>query len=361
MCISVVRGGFITYLLSISRTYEVINFVPKEYLNVILGPNGTGKSTLVSAILIGMGGDFEKIGRATHLKDYIKHGQESASIEITLYQNEERETITFTRNISINGRSEYRLNQRRVDQDRYMASVRRFNIQVDNLCQFLPQDRVQDFALMNPHEILKNTQMSVLPPNVSKQFDKLLEYEAFAKTVHGKAATLEEQIVSEEAANERLKPVVERMQQRTAITDKLKVANMKQKWLQKVQLEEEMQGQQRDVEMAKNTIRERAVALVPLREAGERVIKSRAKDLKTIEESKRKVDMAKVNLRQLQNRSEATENQLEEAAAEFSVKVQEIENRKDEERRLDRELVQGKKELAQLEREFQLEEQVSSN
>lgn len=330
--------------------------MPKEYLNVILGPNGTGKSTLVSAILIGMGGDFQKIGRATQLKDYIKHGQESASIEITLFQNEERETITFTRNISTNGRSEYRLNNRRVDQDRYMASVRRFNIQVDNLCQFLPQDRVQDFALMNPHEILKNTQMSVLPPEVSKQFDKLLEFESFAKNVNDKAANLQAQIASEEATNERLKPVVERMQQRNVITERLKVAQMKQKWLQKQQLEEELQTQKNDSELAANTMKERAQALVPVQGAFASMIKVRAREQKAIEESKRQVDMSKVNMRQLQNRATETENQMEGAANEFLGLVQEIETRKEEQKRLEVERVKVEHDLMVVERESEAEE-----
>lgn len=321
-----------------------------------MGPNGTGKSTLVSAILVGMGGNFQKIGRATTLKDYIKHGKDRASIEITLYKNEDRQTITFCRKIKANGKSEYLLNNRSVDEQRYMASVRRFNIQVDNLCQFLPQDRVQDFALMNPHEILVNTQSSVLPPNVSQQFEKLLEFENSSKGVVDKTASLEKQIASEEATNERLKPVVERMQQRNAITDRLKVANMKQKWLKKVELETELQGNQRDIDMAKNTITDRARALLPLQESATRVLKNRAMDQKVIDENKRKVDMAKVELRQLQNQAEPTETQMEEAANEFNVKVTEIENRTEQQRTLERSRGTSEKELNLLEREFQLAE-----
>lgn len=323
---------------------------------MILGPNGTGKSTLVSAILIGMGGDFQKIGRAKHLKDYIKHGQTSAAIEITLYQNEERETITFLRNIHTSGKSDYRLNNRRVDQDRYMTSVRRFNIQVDNLCQFLPQDRVQDFALMNPHEILKNTQMSVLPPEVGKQFDKLLEFETFSKSVHQKTAQLQDQITSEEATNERLKPVVERMQQRNVIQERLKVANMKQKWLQKDQLEGELTTQRQDMAEQERIIRERANALKPIQEAAGRVLKVRAQDQKAIEEGKKKADMGKVNLRQLQNRANEAEGQLDDCANEFLSLVQEIETRKDQRRRLDVDHMRAEKELLAAEKEYQEEQ-----
>ena len=39
--------------------------------------------------------------------------------------------------------------------------VGRLNIQIENLCQFLPQDRVADFAKMNPQELLENTEKAV--------------------------------------------------------------------------------------------------------------------------------------------------------------------------------------------------------
>lgn len=34
-------------------------------------------------------------------------------------------------------------------------------IQVDNLCQFLPQDKVADFAKMSQKELLENTEKAV--------------------------------------------------------------------------------------------------------------------------------------------------------------------------------------------------------
>jgi hypothetical protein len=39
--------------------------------------------------------------------------------------------------------------------------VTKLNIQVDNLCQFLPQDRVADFSKMNSHQLLENTEKCV--------------------------------------------------------------------------------------------------------------------------------------------------------------------------------------------------------
>lgn len=35
------------------------------------------------------------------------------------------------------------------------------NIQVGNLCQFLPQEKVADFAKMTPEDLLENTEKAV--------------------------------------------------------------------------------------------------------------------------------------------------------------------------------------------------------
>lgn len=55
----------------------------------------------------------------------------------------------------------------------FLKVIAEFNIQVDNLCQFLPQDRVQDFTKMNAQELLHNTQISVCPPETATVLDKL--------------------------------------------------------------------------------------------------------------------------------------------------------------------------------------------
>jgi len=42
--------------------------------------------------------------------------------------------------------------------------VSNLGIQVGNLCQFLPQEKVTDFARMSPQELLENTEKAVRTP-----------------------------------------------------------------------------------------------------------------------------------------------------------------------------------------------------
>lgn len=56
------------------RTYDYVTFFPGLQLNVIIGPNGTGKSTLMAAIVLGMGGSPKVLSRALNVSESIIFG-----------------------------------------------------------------------------------------------------------------------------------------------------------------------------------------------------------------------------------------------------------------------------------------------
>lgn len=127
-------------------TYSKCVFNPSEYLNVIIGPNGTGKSTLVSAIVLSLGGEPILLARSTAISDYIKNGCESATISVEVYDNDDEvdtKTTTFQRSFNMSNKSEFSINGKSVPKKHYLANISKYNIQISNLCQFLPQDKVQ--------------------------------------------------------------------------------------------------------------------------------------------------------------------------------------------------------------------------
>ncbi|OQR73844.1 structural maintenance of chromosomes protein 5-like [Tropilaelaps mercedesae] len=139
-------------------TYKEVEFRPRSGLNMIVGPNGSGKSSLVCGICLALAGKPNVLGRAPHLKEFIKFGCTHADLEIELFQPQGNLTITRTIYPS---RSDWKINGAPSNQDNVAKTVAKMNIQVNNLCQFLPQDRVADFAKMTPQELLVGTENAV--------------------------------------------------------------------------------------------------------------------------------------------------------------------------------------------------------
>ncbi|RLV90106.1 Structural maintenance of chromosomes protein 5 [Spathaspora sp. JA1] len=132
-------------------TYSFGEFKLSPNLNMIIGPNGSGKSTLVASICIGLGGKIDLIKRK-NLKSMIKMGHERASVEITLQGKLDEDVIVkreFTAKDSV-----WSINGRKTNEASVKDLRKKLNIQLDNLCHFLPQERAAEFAALSPEKLL---------------------------------------------------------------------------------------------------------------------------------------------------------------------------------------------------------------
>ena len=107
---------------------------------------------------------LQYLGRAKEVSEFVKHGTQEALIEIELAKDGKR----FKRNIVIRciikregNRTTYSVNGENKSKKATVELARSLSIQIDNLCQFLPQDKVVEFAAMTPVELLKSTQRAV--------------------------------------------------------------------------------------------------------------------------------------------------------------------------------------------------------
>ncbi|CAI4036289.1 hypothetical protein SMKI_15G1280 [Saccharomyces mikatae IFO 1815] len=165
-------GSVISVRLQDFVTYTLTEFNLSPSLNMIIGPNGSGKSTFVCAVCLGLAGKPEYIGRSKRVEDFIKNGQDVSRIEITLKNspkvndienvNAHDETIKITRIITRSKRrSDYLINDCEVSESVVKALVAQLNIQLDNLCQFLSQERVEEFARLKSVKLLVETIRSI--------------------------------------------------------------------------------------------------------------------------------------------------------------------------------------------------------
>lgn len=155
-------------------------------LNMILGANGSGKSTVLCAINIVLCGSLANIGRASEMENYIKKDSDVGAISILLKSDYETlnkkfkkpelknlnikpedQTIKITRKMyryvdKGTKKHEYFVNDLKVNTDNVVKLiVQAFNIQLDNLTQFLSQERAREFAALNPSQLLETTLKSI--------------------------------------------------------------------------------------------------------------------------------------------------------------------------------------------------------
>lgn len=155
-------GALVRMRMTNFMTYDDISYDFGPALNMIIGPNGSGKSTVVAGICLGLGFEPKIMGRASQLTDTIKHGTQAATIELELKAHIDDPNIVIRRQFSHSengnkGQNDWFIDGKRSNQKKVMEIVRGFNCQIDNLCQFLPQDKVASFARMKPVEMLAET------------------------------------------------------------------------------------------------------------------------------------------------------------------------------------------------------------
>ncbi|CAG8478217.1 10797_t:CDS:10 [Diversispora eburnea] len=186
-------GSIVRVCLKNFVTYDSVEFYPGPNLNMIIGPNGTGKSTIVCAIALGLGWNTSLLGRAKEISDFVKHGQE-------------RQNVTHRE---------------------IQARVASINIQVDNLCQFLPQDKVCEFSQMSPPELLTQTQKAVGEKEMIEWHERLIELRNEEKSISTAAKADGDQIDNLEKRNAILERDVTRFREREAIMKRVRLYELR--------------------------------------------------------------------------------------------------------------------------------------
>ncbi|XP_068039516.1 structural maintenance of chromosomes protein 6 [Anomalospiza imberbis] len=127
-------------------------------LNFVVGTNGSGKSSVLTALIVGLGGKATATSRGSSLKMFIQKGETSADISITL-RNQGRDafkpelygtSITVNQRINQDGSRTCKLKSKSgaiisSKKEELIGILDHFNIQVDNPVSVLTQEMSKQF------------------------------------------------------------------------------------------------------------------------------------------------------------------------------------------------------------------------
>ncbi|KAI3007463.1 hypothetical protein CBS147346_3272 [Aspergillus niger] len=230
-------------------TYTSAEFFPGPKLNMVIGPNGTGKSTLVCAICLGLGWGPQHLGRAKDTGEFVKHGCREATIEIELAGKPgSRHNPVVSRTIKRDGnKSTFTINGKQASRSQVLKLAQSFSIQIDNLCQFLPQDKVAEFAALTPIELLNSTQRAAAGEEMIEWHENLKRLRAEQKKLQADNQGDRDLLTNLEDRQEMQRADVERMRQRAQIKRKIEMLEVARPVLQYKQGHERYNTMRREV------------------------------------------------------------------------------------------------------------------
>ena len=157
------------------------NWTPNKNINFLIGQNGSGKSSILQAIVLGLLADSKHTKRYSKLGDFVQKGKRKADIRITL-KNEGDDayrldvygpSITFIRSITDLGQSSVKLLDHQNQEIKKNREAREegkrildtFRITTDNPIVILQQEEAKELLRVEcPTALYEFFQKATLTP-----------------------------------------------------------------------------------------------------------------------------------------------------------------------------------------------------
>ncbi|KDN49272.1 hypothetical protein RSAG8_01974, partial [Rhizoctonia solani AG-8 WAC10335] len=222
-----IPGAIVGIRLHNFLTYDDVDFRGGPYLNMLIGANGTGKSSIAGAIAIGLGGTPNVLGRQSELQGFVKNGKKDGFVEIELKGPTGEPNLIIKRTLtSLNKSSKFFLNGEATGLREIRAKLTELNVQVTNLCAFLPQDKVSEFANMNPQKLLQETQRAAGHPNLTQWHESLIDNSKELKTAREILDSDKRELQHLESQNAAQEGQVERYKQRRKLEREVELLSL---------------------------------------------------------------------------------------------------------------------------------------
>uniref|UniRef100_A0A8I3WNC1 Structural maintenance of chromosomes protein 5 n=1 Tax=Callithrix jacchus TaxID=9483 RepID=A0A8I3WNC1_CALJA len=246
-----VEGSIVRITMENFLTYDICEVSPGPHLNMIIGANGTGKSSIVCAICLGLAGKPAFMGRADKVGFFVKRGCSKGMVEIELFRASGNLVITREIDVAKN-QSFWFINKKSTTQKVVEEQVAALNIQVGNLCQFLPQDKVGEFAKLSKIELLEATEKSIGPPEMHRYHCELKNFREKEKQLETSCKEKTEYLQKMVQRNERYKQDVERFYERKRHLDLIEMLEAKRPWVEYENVRQEYE----EVKLVRDRVKE---------------------------------------------------------------------------------------------------------
>ena len=214
---------------------------PGPYMNMIIGPNGTGKSTIVAAIALGLGSSPSVVGRSKNSAEFIKYKTSQATIELVLKSENVENSISLAPFVVIKRimrrvsefecSSDWFINGNAVNQQKVIQLAQELGVQISNLCQFLPQDKVSEFAQMSPEQMLITTMTATSSEETCKQYEQLLQKKKEERKLNQSLQNDKINLDNNQRALTKLQTLKQRALERESRRKRIEILKRKRPWL----------------------------------------------------------------------------------------------------------------------------------
>ncbi|XP_058999571.1 structural maintenance of chromosomes protein 5 isoform X2 [Mustela lutreola] len=321
-----VEGSIVRIVMENFLTYDICEVSPGPHLNMIIGANGTGKSSIVCAICLGLAGKPAFMGRADKVGFFVKRGCSKGMVEIELFRTSGNLVITREIDVAKN-QSSWFINKKSTTQKVVEEQVAALNIQVGNLCQFLPQDKVGEFAKLSKIELLEATEKSIGPPEMHRYHCELKNFREKEKQLETSCKEKTEYLEKMIQRNERYKQDVERFYERKRHLDLIEMLEAKRPWVEYENVRQEYE----EVKLARDRVKEEVRKLkegqIPMTRRIEEIEKQRRVLEARIKEKATDIKETSQKCKQKQDIIERKDKQIEELQQALTVKQNEEHDR----------------------------------
>lgn len=321
-----VEGSIVRIVMENFLTYDICEVSPGPHLNMIIGANGTGKSSIVCAICLGLAGKPAFMGRADKVGFFVKRGCSKGMVEIELFRTSGNLVITREIDVAKN-QSSWFINKKSTTQKVVEEQVAALNIQVGNLCQFLPQDKVGEFAKLSKIELLEATEKSIGPPEMHRYHCELKNFREKEKQLETSCKEKTEYLEKMIQRNERYKQDVERFYERKRHLDLIEMLEAKRPWVEYENVRQEYE----EVKLARDRVKEEVRKLkegqIPMTRRIEEIERQRHILEARIKEKATDIKETSQKCKQKQDIIERKDKQIEELQQALTVKQNEEHDR----------------------------------